>query len=164
MYVLIVRHGQAGSREEFARTGQPDDLRPLTESGARKIHRIARGLRRIVPRIDVLATSPLTRARQTAEILGEAYGIDPVDANELVPDASFAQFARWAKSIDASQLAIVGHEPHLSALVAWLVSKDGSASLVLKKGGACMIEFDGAPRRGTGALRWLMTPGALRRL
>ncbi len=164
MYLVIVRHGLAGTREAFAESGKPDALRPLTSEGARKVRRVARGLQTMVPHIDVLATSPLTRARQTADIVAERFELGPIETDALVPDAAFTNFETWAKAVQADVLAIVGHEPHLSGLVGWLVSADGSASAMLKKGGACMIAFDARPRRGAGTLLWLMTPGPLRRL
>ena len=91
--LLIVRHGQAGTREEFANTGESDDHRPLTPEGARQFTKVARGLQRIVSRIDLLATSPLARAQQTAEILGERFGVAPVETETLRPDAAYAKFA-----------------------------------------------------------------------
>ena len=73
MQVLVVRHAIAEQREEFARTGKDDSQRPLTHDGRRKMRRGAVGLRAVVPAIDVLATSPLLRAVQTAEILAAVY-------------------------------------------------------------------------------------------
>ena len=73
MQVLVVRHAIAEQREEFAPTGKDDSQRPLTHDGRRKMRRGAVGLRAVVPAIDVLATSPLLRAVQTAEILAAVY-------------------------------------------------------------------------------------------
>jgi len=67
MQLLLIRHAIAEDRFEFARTGQSDYYRPLTERGRARMARGATGLRTLVPDIDVLATSPLTRAVQTAE-------------------------------------------------------------------------------------------------
>ena len=165
MKLLIVRHGQAGDRDEFAATGQPDELRPLTRDGLREMKAVARALHRIVPTIDTLATSPLVRARQTADVIAKEYDIRAVEIDALKPEAAPEQFERWAsRGAKGSLTAIAGHEPHLSGLAAWLIGESGDARLALKTGGACLLEFDGLPKRGTGTLRWLLAPGVMRRL
>ena len=165
MKLLIVRHGQAGDRDEFAATGQPDELRPLTREGAREMKAIARALHRIVPAIDTLATSPLVRARQTADVIAKEYDKSVVQIDALKPEAAYDEFERWAgRGATGDVTAITGHEPHLSGLVAWLIGSSGDARLALKKGGACLLEFDALPRRGRGTLRWLLAPGVMRRL
>jgi phosphohistidine phosphatase len=159
MELLIVRHAPAGSREEFAETGQSDDVRPLTKTGVRDMQDVARGLRGILPTIDSVVTSPLVRARQTADIVAEAYDVQVVESDALRPEAEFGSFVNWVrrKSTD-DVIAAVGHEPHLSGLVAYLIGDSGDAAIDLKKGGAAFLEFDGPPARGKGRLRWLITP------
>ena len=71
MKLLVVRHGAAMEREDFASTGESDDLRPLTEEGKAEMKLIASSLSDDVEKLDVLATSPLVRARQTADIIAE---------------------------------------------------------------------------------------------
>jgi phosphohistidine phosphatase len=160
MDLLIVRHGPAGSREEFATAGQPDDLRPLTKKGVQEMKAVARGLCRIVPRIDSLITSPLVRARQTADIVAAAYDMEEIlETDVLRPDADFKEFVNWARHQSKDGVvAAFGHEPHLSGLVAFLIGDAGDARIELKKGGACFLRFDGLPKRGRGTLRWLLTP------
>ena len=165
MKLLIVRHGQAGDRDQFAVTGQPDELRPLTKEGVREMKTVARALHRIVPTIDTLATSPLVRARQTADILAKEYDVPLVETDALEPAAAYDEFERWAAGAAKSDVvAIAGHEPHLSGLTAWLIGVSGDARLALRKGGACLLEFDDLPARGGGTLRWLLAPGVMRRL
>ncbi len=166
MQLLIIRHAIAGSREEFARTGKPDTLRPVTPKGKDKMERAARGLRRIQPDINALAASPLTRAQETADIVAHAYGIDAFDTTDVLrPEAQPNAFETWAADRPRSGvLAVVGHEPHLSALATWLLTGDDDAALELKKGGACLLDFGGAPRRAAGELLWLLTPKQLRAL
>ena len=96
MKLLIVRHAAAGSREEFAKTGQPDELRPLTKNGVQDMKEVARGLRRIVPAIDSVVTSPLVRARQTADIVAGEYGVESVESDTLQADEEFGSFVKWA--------------------------------------------------------------------
>jgi len=163
MDLLIVRHGLAGSREEFAKTGQSDDLRPLTKQGVEDMKTVARGLREIVPRVDVLVTSPLARARETADIVAQTYDLQVGESDALRPDAEFEEFVNWARrQPEDSVVAAFGHEPHLSGLVAFLIGESGDARIDLKKGGSCLLKFDDLPKRGRGTLRWLLTPSIAR--
>lgn len=165
MKLLIVRHGQAGDREQFAATGQPDELRPLTKEGAREMKDVARALHRVVSSIDTLATSPLVRARQTAEAVAKEYDVSILETDALKPEAPFQEFEAWARRAAKGEVTtIVGHEPHLSGLIAWLIGDSGDAQLVLKKAGACLLDFQGPPKHGAGRMRWLLTPSVLRRL
>ena len=168
MNLLVVRHAIAEDRDAFARSGGDDSRRPLTKEGRRKMERGARGLCRVVPAIELLATSPFTRAEQTARIVADAYGrLEPRRVNELTPDAKPGAFLRWLRSLGAvGTVAVVGHEPHLSHLVTWLLAARGPAFIELKKGAACLLRFDGAgaPSAGSATLLWALTPGQLRQL
>jgi len=165
MKLIVVRHGAAMEREDFAGTGESDDLRPLTDDGTAEMKLIAAGLRAEVETLDVLATSPLVRARETAEIIAEAYGLgDPQIIDSLVPGASFEEFVSWCEGhADKKVIAVVGHEPHLGTLVTWLLAGGNESRVRLKKGGACLLEFDSQPQRGSGILNWLLTPRQLTR-
>src|ERR1043165_2088236 len=124
MHLLIVRHAIAEERDEFAKTGKPDELRPLTPDGRRKMARAARGLVTLVPSIDLLASSPLVRAVQTAEIVAAAYdGKEIVQADALRDDAEPASTAKWLAAQKPKEfVAIVGHEPHLSLFASWMIA------------------------------------------
>jgi phosphohistidine phosphatase len=164
--LLVLRHAIAMDREEFAASGESDDRRPLTKAGAKRMRKGAKGLREIVDRVDVLATSPYARAVETAEIVSDELGIDPAEVSaSLVPDVHFEEFEQWAQAhANSDVVAIVGHEPHLSGLVTWLMTGSGDSRIELKKGGACLIDFDSNIRRGSGRLVWLLTPRQLRGL
>jgi phosphohistidine phosphatase len=164
--ILIIRHATAEERSAFTATGTSDDRRPLTDEGRRKMTEAAKGLRALVPHLDVIAASPLVRAQQTAAIVAKAYGIADVETTStLTPDAQPATFAKWALAyVDRDVVAIVGHEPHLGTLVTWLLSGRADSHVVLKKGGACLVECDGAPGPAAGRLHWLLTPAMLRRM
>ena len=165
MRLLVVRHGAAEDKDAFARTGQSDDLRPLTAQGKRELRDVARGIRTAVSELDVLATSPLVRAVQTAEILGDVYDRRPVTVESLQPDAPYESFARWARSQrDKETVAIVGHEPHLSGLVSWLIASSSHSVIELKKAAACLVAIEGTPGEGSGTLLWSMPPKVLRAL
>jgi phosphohistidine phosphatase len=164
MKLLVIRHAIAMDQEEFAGTGQSDDLRPLTSDGMKKMKKVTRGLREEVDKLDHLATSPLTRAGQTAEILADTYGMGDAEVTaSLAPSAQLEDFEAWcATHADKDVIAVVGHEPHLSSLVTWLLTDRKDSGIELRKGGACLIEFESVPRRGLGTLRWLLTPRQLR--
>ena len=168
MQLLVIRHAPAEDRVEFAKTGEPDSERPLTASGARKMRRAAIGLRALVPSIDVLAASPYVRTRQTAAIVADAYdGMSVELLRTLVPDGSRPEILRWLRAAkpDAT-VAIVGHESDLSELISWLLTGSPKPRLELKKGGACLITYDGRPpaRPGAGSMAWCLTRSHLERL
>src|SRR5205085_1857151 len=105
------------------KTGKSDDLRPLTSAGMEEMKQIARGLRELVKRIDLLTTSSLVRAVQTAEIVGAAYDVAVSETTDsLSPDSEPEDFEKWCADIDVKRIAVVGHEPHLSGLVSWLLT------------------------------------------
>ena len=165
MKLLVVRHAIAEDREAYAASGHDDALRPLTEQGARRMKRGARGLRRLIPAIDTLVSSPFTRAFDTAEIVRREYQIERVETNRaLEPTVSVADAVAALQSYSANILAIVGHEPQLGRLVTYLVSGLDRSAIELKKGSACLIEFEGILSAGAGMLIWSIRPMVLRRL
>jgi phosphohistidine phosphatase len=165
MKLLVIRHAVAMDQEAFARTEQSDDLRPLSAEGTREMEQVAKGLRAEIKTLDLLATSPLVRARQTADIVADAYGIGPAEITDLlVPGASLEEFEEsCASSEERKVVAIVGHEPHLSCLVTWLMTGRSQSRIRLRKGGACLLEFESQVRRDSGTLNWLLTPRQLAR-
>jgi phosphohistidine phosphatase len=164
--ILIISHAIAEERSTFDAAGKSDDLRPLTDEGRRKMTEAAKGLRVLVAKLDVIAASPLVRAQQTAAIVAKAYRIADVETTStLEPDAQPAAFAKWARAYaNRDVVAAVGHEPHLGTLVTWLLSGRADSHVVLKKGGACLIECDSVSGPATGWLHWLLTPAMLRRM
>jgi phosphohistidine phosphatase len=164
---LVIRHGVAEEREDFAATGKDDSLRPLTKEGRWKMERGAKALRQALPSLDVIATSPFTRAAQTAKIVAAAYddvGVEQVDA--LTPESRPQDFLAWLRKRDAGdRVAAVGHEPHLGMLVYWLLSGESVAGrIAMKKGGACLLELDARSRAPKATLLWSLTPSIMRRL
>ena len=172
MNLLVIRHAIAEDKEAFAASGRSDDLRPLTEAGRSKMRRAAQGLRATCPRVAVLASSPLLRARETADIVAPAIRVARVEIVEaLRPDRPFEELAVWLRrrvapngNEDDTTVAVVGHEPHLSGLVTWLMTSGTESRIELKKGGACLLRFERAPAAGEAMLRWSLTPSQLRAL
>jgi phosphohistidine phosphatase len=166
MRLLIIRHGKAEEPRGLGLARARDAARRLTAAGRRDTRRAAMGLARIAPAPDVLASSPLPRAFETAEIVAHALRCEPPLAlAALAPGGSRSKVCDWlaAQPADATA-AIVGHEPDLGRLAGWLLASRASSLIVLKKAGACLIEFDGRARAGTGTLAWLLAPAQLRRL
>jgi phosphohistidine phosphatase len=165
MKLLLIRHAIAEEREDFARTGKDDRLRPLTDEGRKKMKQAARGLREIVPGIDLLATSPLIRAAQTGAIVDSVYGgLSEVEIEELAPEATPNDFLRWLRKQKAGVLAAVGHEPSLSLILSWLLTGTERRIFAFRKGGACLLEFPDEVGAGTATLLWALTPAQLRDL
>jgi phosphohistidine phosphatase len=173
--LLIVRHGPAGDRDEWAKTGHDDDERPLTPRGIREMRRAAKGLRQLVGSVDAIGTSPLVRARETAEILGRAFGVEPDEAR-AIGDGDRHAILRWVRKAAAARakkqrrgerltIAIVGHEPDLSAAMCWLLTGRSTEPWTeMKKGGACLLSFTGRPKPRQAQLRWLLTRSQLERI
>jgi phosphohistidine phosphatase len=164
MHLLIIRHGIAEDKDAWAATGRSDDERPLTDEGRRKMILNAKGMRGALESIDLLATSPLVRARQTAQIVADAFKVTRIETTKsLVPDAPMREFIEWMqRHEDANVVAAVGHEPHLGTLATWLMTDIEDSRVDLKKGAACLLEFDGRPESGAGRLCWSIAPSQLR--
>jgi len=166
MQLLLIRHAIAQDREDFAGSGRPDSERPLTAFGKRRMRRNAAGLAVVAPAVEQLVSSPYVRARATAAIIAKALGVATTVTHEsLVHDAHPREFMAWlAKCGGDAVVAAVGHEPQLSLLVGWALSREATSTVEFKKGGACVIAFDGKAAAGAGRLQWLFMPAQLRAL
>jgi len=160
--LYIVRHAIAADRGE----AWPDDTkRPLTTRGINRFKESVGGLKWLDATIDEIFTSPLVRAKQTADLLAAGLsGHPPVKLLDALapghaPAAVMAQLAKLAKR---QRIALVGHEPDLGALAAHLVA--ASRPLEFKKGGICRIDVGAISARRTGSLVWFVTPKVLRKL
>lgn len=166
MRLLVIRHAIAEDSAEWEKQGLSDAARPLSAKGRRRMRRAARGLRRVIRDVEVIATSPLVRAVQTAEIVGEAYpGVEIIEAAELAPGRTPNDLWAWLSARSAIEtVAIVGHEPGLSRCVSHGLA-DGDRSFVeLRKGAACLMVFDDGIGAHRGMLSWVLTPRHLRML
>lgn len=151
MRLLIVRHAIA---VPHGTPGIPDEERPLTDDGRRKFRRVARGMATLVRRPAALLTSPHLRARQTAELLAEAWKrIEPQPEPSLASGDFAGLEAVLARYRPEQLVAIVGHEPHLSGLLAHLVDARAPERFAFRKGGAALVELKGALSEG-GMLHW----------
>jgi phosphohistidine phosphatase len=167
MRILIIRHGLAADAEAGSGSKAQDDaLRELTKDGRRKMRKAARGLSQIVPSVDLVASSPLVRAFQTADIVASAFGgVRVVQIAALAPRKPPAQLLDWINAHPAqSTIALVGHEPHLSTFLCWILTELEESFVSLKKGGAALIETDMPVAAGRGKLLWVMKPSQLRKM
>ncbi len=160
MKIYIVRHALAELRENWP---DPDEQRPLTAKGRKKMARIAAGLRKLEVELTHLYSSPLVRAQQTAEILQEGLQTKKiVQTDLLVPAADPAKILPFLNEHDdEATLALVGHEPHVSALLAFLLTAKSAAFALFKKGGVALLEGGKPLRPGHLLLRWLLEPNQL---
>lgn len=126
----------------------------------------SRGILRLVPNIDSLATSPLERALQTAEILSDVYGgLDMSVLDDLAPNGERRAVLTWLQmQPEGTTAAVIGHEPYLGEMASWLLSTPESGFIGLKKGGACLLEWPSHVTAGDAKLCWLLTAGQLRKL
>jgi phosphohistidine phosphatase len=163
--LYLVRHAAAFQRDPDR--WPKDSERPLTPEGEEEFRLAARGLARMMPRADVILSSPALRTRRTAEILSE---LDSWPGPE--PSPVFAASRRRASPekatlalgayADAKYVVVVGHKPRLQELAAYLLTGEGDGlEINIRKGSVMCIRFDGAPAPRTGKLRWMLTPKAL---
>jgi len=163
--LIILRHAIALDRDEAAALGLSDAERPLTEKGQRRMSRIAAGIERLTERPALILSSPLLRARQTAEILASHCSPCAVDIiEELSPEAPLRGLVKMLQQQQlAGPLVVVGHEPDLSALTGLLLCNRETGFIQLKKGGAALLQFEHRIDIGAGTLQWLLPPRLLRR-
>ena len=168
MQFYFLRHGKAADRDEW--TGNDAD-RPLTDEGRAEMRATARGLHALDLRLDALLSSPLVRARQTAEIVAEELGIAVTETPLLAPDCDRSQLAEALKPYrKATSVMLVGHEPDFSTLIGVLIARLGAVAVVeMKKGACCRVDVSGNLASGDalaghGTLVWLMTAKQLGRL
>jgi phosphohistidine phosphatase len=160
--LYLIRHGVAAERgEEF-----PDDSkRPLTAEGVARLRKEAKALEGLDVGFDQILSSPLVRARQTAEVFAEELKGKPPIANTdaLTPAGSpGAVIQELAKHMRKARIALVGHEPNMGELAAFLIG--AKVPLPFKKGAICRIDFSVFPPKGKGELCWFVTPKMLRKI
>ena len=159
MELYFLRHARAMKREEW--TG-PDERRPLTAKGAALMQREAVALAKLDLRLDLIVTSPLERARHTAEITAKALGMKKrvVQSTALAPGFSVQKLARFlASRPKVSRVMFVGHEPDFSQVLSELT---GGGRIICRKGCFARVDIAGTTfSRGSGRLIWLLQPEVL---
>jgi phosphohistidine phosphatase len=178
MRIYFLRHGEAGDRETW--TG-PDEERPLTEDGMAEMRDVAGGMRALKLHADAVLSSPLVRARQTADIVARKLKLDVQEEPALAAGCSFDALvqviaAHAPDHTDAKAgVLLVGHEPDFSTAVRCLISRNSNGSIALAKGGLCRVDigvdptaegfvWDSKHLRDSGTLTWLLTPKLLAKI
>jgi len=154
--LFILRHGEAGNRMTVV---EKDSERPLTPEGRTEMEKIAKSLKAIGLQTDRIYTSPLRRARETAEIAAKILEIPTLEEwDELKPDGSKTGLYRKLARLEQNPRPIlVGHEPYLTSMIGEIIGTT-SAKIVLKKGGVAKVRITSFSPRISGELRWLLTP------
>ena len=152
MKLYLLRHGIAVDRDEWK---GDDASRPLTDDGRKIMEREAKALAKLDIDPDVILTSPLLRAKQTAQILADRLGMESVEDERLAESFDSARLAEILKEHDDCKcIVLVGHEPNFSETIGALI---GGGRIDLKKGGIARVDLDD-PSTAKGELVWLAPP------
>lgn len=160
--LYLIRHGIAAERG----SDYPDDSkRPLTSAGIARLRKEAKALAALDVDFDLIISSPLVRAKQTAEVFAQTMSSRPTVtlSDSLAPAGTPASvFQELAKHMRKARIALVGHEPNIGELAARLIG--ARTAIEFKKGAICRIDFEVFPPKGTGQLRWFVPPKLLRKV
>lgn len=155
MKVYFLRHGIAADPEDWKGS---DFDRPLTREGRERMQREAKTFARLSLPLDAIVTSPLVRAKETAEIAAESFKLRPVDDERLGPDFDVQRLGEIVRAhAGADSIMLVGHEPNMSETIGEIA---GGARIDLKKGGVACVELSDAADL-SGTLLWLIPPKVL---
>ena len=161
MILYFLRHASAGERMSSAKK---DEKRALDELGVEQCGAVGRALAALDVQVDLILSSPLKRAAQTASLVGNEMGYEgKLQLEEaLRPNATFSDFRRLLDKHSAREaIMVVGHNPNLSEFLGRSISEAGcEAAVDLKKGAVAKVEMG----RNAAALHWCLTPRVLRAL
>lgn len=156
MIVHVIRHGAA---EASNPGGDPE--RRLTAEGIERMKHVAKALEKAGAAPKVILTSPLVRARETAEIAAKALECGTEDCAQLAPSHSADDVIEALAGRKESEIALVGHEPQLGNMVGLMVTGIARQVVDMKKAAATRIDFDGPPRRAGGVIVWHLIPAVV---
>lgn len=165
--LFILRHAIAVER---GTPGYKDDSkRPLTDKGKEKMYQNAAGLKTFGISFDLILSSPYQRAKQTAYIVVDVLKIRKhclVFTNNLIPDVTYEKLIREINTFSKKHqnILLVGHEPHLSGLISYLLTGQRNMSINFKKGGICCLTIAKLCLAGSASLEWLLSPAQLSQL
>jgi phosphohistidine phosphatase len=163
MKLYILRHGEAADHDDPRFENDAD--RPLTAKGIRRTKLLAYALRQWGVTFDVILSSPLVRARETAEIIESGLRLDGrlEFSNELAPSGDVGKLVNQLNALEPAPDAVllVGHEPYLSNLISLLCAGGPNLSLTLKKGGLCRMASEQLTVSRCAQLEWLLPPRLL---
>jgi phosphohistidine phosphatase len=165
MDLFLLRHAIA---EPAAEPGGLDRERRLTPEGEEKMREIAEGMKACELEFDLILSSPFVRAKQTADIVAEAFQCKKrlELSSHLVPGGSPQKLIDEldSKHADKKSILLTGHEPNLSSLISLLISGNAGIAINFKKGGLGKVTMDRLCQGRCATLEWLLTPRQLRGL
>ena len=148
MQLYFLRHGEA----DWRGWTKPDDERPLTDFGKKEVRRVAKFLDRLKVKPDLIVTSPLPRALQTAEVAAEQLKTKLRQDEALEPGFGISKLSTVLKRHRSKVLMLVGHEPDFSSVISALTG----GFVKMSKAGVALIDID--PETEKGRLLWLFPP------
>ncbi|HLN59703.1 MAG TPA: phosphohistidine phosphatase SixA [Thermoanaerobaculia bacterium] len=159
MEIWILRHAKA----EEGGQGTADEERALTPAARRRMRSAARAIAGLEPKFEAILTSPLRRARQTAEPVARALDLpdDLIETDALTPGADPKEILQEIEKRRLKRVLLVGHMPHLGRLLGYLLTGRSTDPMEMKKGALACIEFEGATPKPPGTLTLLLTSKAL---
>lgn len=165
MDLFILRHGEAGQRVS---AGRGDFQRSLTTAGQKEVSDIATSLKDLGIKLDIVISSPLKRAHQTASIVAKTFKIEKKmqDWAELSPEGNRLDlYNKLLQLKQQSSVLVVGHEPYLSEMISEMIFEGNNGGRIdLKKTGLARIRIVSSTPKFQGELRWLLTPKLLRNM
>lgn len=148
MRLYFLRHGEA----DWPNWGKADDERPLTDSGRKEVRKVARLLDKLDLCLEDVLTSPLPRARQTADIVADRFDLHVREEDALRPGFGVQELKQLLPKYHVDELMLVGHEPDFTKVIAGLTG----AACKLPKAGVALVELE--PDEAKGRLLWLFPP------
>jgi len=148
MQLYFLRHGEA----DWPGWTKPDDERPLTDYGKKEVRQVAKFLDRLKAKPDLIVSSPLPRALQTAEAAAEQLKTKLCQDKALEPGFGISELSEVLKRHPSKALMLVGHEPDFSSVISALTG----AFLKMSKAGVALVDID--PETEKGRLLWLFPP------
>jgi len=148
MRLYFLRHGEA----DWPNWDRPDDERPLTERGKKEMRKVAKFLRELDISLDDILSSPLPRARQTADIVADRFKLQVHEQKSLGNGFNTSALKDLIQKYRVDSLMLVGHDPSFTELVHELTGADCK----LSKGGIALIELNEDKMKGR--LLWLFPP------
>ena len=154
-FIILLRHGIAEPKGSA-----PEETRPLTDEGHKRMKENARGLASLFPKAEAIISSPLKRCVQTAEWVVKAYPSLPlVTSDHLRPEAPPTALRQLIDATSVSRFILVGHEPTLTAGMLELTKMHADSDIELKKGGCYAIRLT---ETGETHLEWMLAPKVMR--
>jgi phosphohistidine phosphatase len=148
MQLYFLRHGEA----DWPHWTRPDDERPLTDFGKKEVRQVAKFLDRLKVKPDLIVSSPLPRALQTAEVAAEQLKTKMRQDEALEPGFGISELSTVLKRHRSKVLMLVGHEPDFSSVISALTG----GFIKMSKAGVALVDID--PETEKGRLLWLFLP------